>query len=58
MIQGIAGWLAALFLLGFRGGCVAGVFEHGAAMLVLGLVSNVSAYGFDKADLIFPLTIS
>ena len=50
LIQGIAGWLAALFLMGFLGFGVAGLFEHGAAMMVLGLVINVSAYGYYKAD--------
>ncbi|TDR19429.1 GDYXXLXY domain-containing protein [Marinicella litoralis] len=48
VLQGFAGWLAAVFLIGFLGFGVAGLFEHGAAMMVLGVILNVSSYVFFK----------
>ncbi len=47
-LQGFAGWLAALFLIGFLGIGVAGLFEHGLALMLLGITINVSSYVFFK----------
>ncbi len=49
-LQGFAGWLAAVFLIGFLGFGVAGLFEHGAALMVLGVVINVSTYVYFKTE--------
>ncbi|MGJ8663818.1 MAG: GDYXXLXY domain-containing protein [Marinicella sp.] len=43
ILQGFAGWLAALFLIGFLGFGVAGLFDHGIAMIILGVVINLLA---------------
>lgn len=47
-MQGFAGWLAALFLIGFLGVGVAGLFEHGTALIVMGLIINYASYVFFK----------
>ncbi len=48
ILQGFAGWLAALFLIGFLGFGVAGLFDHGMAVMILGVVINISAYVYYK----------
>lgn len=48
VLQGFAGWLAAIFLLAFLGFGVAGLFEHGQALIVMGVVINFSTYLFFK----------
>ncbi len=50
VLQGFAGWLAALFLLGFLGFGVAGLFEYPAAMITMGLAINASTYVFFKKN--------
>ncbi|MCX7554933.1 GDYXXLXY domain-containing protein [Marinicella sp. S1101] len=47
-MQGFAGWLAALFLIGFLGVGVAGLFEHGVALIIMGLIINYASYVFFK----------
>ncbi len=49
-LQGFAGWLAALFLIGFLGFGVAGLFEQGAALVLLGLIINGSTYAYFKSN--------
>lgn len=66
ILQGFAGWLAALFLLGFLGFGVAGLFDNGPVLLFMGLLLNGSAYVyyrnnqgsdfFDQLVLAFSLT--
>lgn len=48
ILQGFAGWLAAVFLIGFLGLGVAGLFDHGMAMIILGMVINFSAFVYFK----------
>lgn len=48
VLQGFAGWLAAVFMLGFLGFGVAGLFEYPAATMLLGVVMNASVYVFFK----------
>lgn len=48
-LQGFAGWLAALFLIGFLGFGVAGLFDNGAALIIMGLVVNFSSYVYFKS---------
>ncbi len=50
ILQGFAGWLAALFLLGFLGFGVAGLFEYGGVLIFMGLLLNASAYVFFKKN--------
>ena len=66
VLQGFAGWLAALFLLGFLGFGVAGLFDNGPVLLFMGLLLNGSAFVyyrnnqgndfFDQLVLAFSLT--
>lgn len=46
VLQGLAGWLAALLLLGFLGFGIAGLFQYGPALIALGVIINISAYVF------------
>jgi uncharacterized membrane-anchored protein len=48
VLQGFAGWLAAVFLLAFLGFGIAGLFDNGEALVVLGVVINISAHVFYK----------
>ncbi|MEZ5471868.1 MAG: GDYXXLXY domain-containing protein [Marinicella sp.] len=48
VLQGFAGWLAAVFLLAFLGFGVAGLFDNGEALIVMGVVINISAHVFYK----------
>jgi uncharacterized membrane-anchored protein len=66
VLQGFAGWLAALFLLGFLGFGVAGFFDNGPVVLFMGLLLNGCALiyyrnnqgndFFDQLVLAFSLT--
>lgn len=49
VMQGFAGWLSALFLLGFLGFGFAGFFDNGAALLIMGLIINASTIKFFKS---------
>ena len=49
-LQGFAGWLAALFLLGFLGFGVAGLFDQGGVLIVLGLMLNGGTYAYFKSN--------
>lgn len=48
VLQGFAGWVAALFLIGFLGLGVVGLFEYNAALMLLGVIINISTYVFFK----------
>jgi len=66
VLQGFAGWLAALLLLGFLGFGVAGLFDNGPVLLFMGLLLNGCAFVyyrknqnndfFDQLVLAFSLT--
>ncbi len=49
VLQGFAGWVAAVFLLGFLGFGVIGLFEHGTALITMGVIINLSSYVYFKA---------
>jgi|GEM_PF-316598 len=49
VLQGFAGWLAAVFMLGFLGLGVGGLFEYPVAMMIMGVIINASAYVFFKS---------
>ncbi len=48
-MQGFAGWLAAIFLIGFLGFGVAGLFDNGVALMIMGLVITFSSYVYFKS---------
>jgi len=48
-LQGFAGWLAAVFMLGFLGFGVGGLFEYPVAMMVMGVMIHTSVYVFFKS---------
>lgn len=66
VLQGFAGWLSAVFLLGFLGLGVAELFEYGMAMMILGVIINLCSYlvfkkvhdndFFEQLVLVFSLT--
>jgi uncharacterized membrane protein len=49
VLQGFAGWIAALFMLGFLGFGVFGLFEHGLVLMVLGVVINICTVVFFRS---------
>lgn len=49
-LQGFAGWLAALFLLGFLGFGVAGLFNEGGVLIILGLMINGGTYAYFRSN--------
>ncbi|WP_223789378.1 GDYXXLXY domain-containing protein [Marinicella meishanensis] len=49
-LQGFAGWLAAIFLLGFLGFGIAGLFDQGGVLITLGLFINAGTYAYFKAQ--------